>query len=494
MTLRPVILAGGSGTRLWPLSRDHYPKQFLALTSSKTMFQETLLRLDGIDGLEEPMVVCNEVHRFLVLDQMRELNVVPTTIIVEPVGRNTAPALTLAALRLAETDGEAGVDPVLLSSHSDHLVRDKKAFQSAVSEGVELAESGYMVTFGARPTSPETGMGYIRRGGTLGAGARNGAYVVDSFVEKPDLVTAESYLDSDDYYWNTGIFMMRASVWLSEINRYRPAIAKACASAYSNGQVDRDFYRPGAAEFIACPTDSIDYAVMENATRGDRRSGGSDSPAECAVVPIDAGWSDVGAWSSLWEEREQDGQGNVIEGDVLAESTRNALLLAQSRLLAAVGLEDVVVVETADAVLVVHKDKVQDVKQIVDRLRAAGRSEHESHRKVHRPWGTYEIVDSGDGFQVKRLTINPGSALSLQLHRQRAEHWVVVNGTAKVVKDNEEFTLEENESMYVPIGATHRLQNPGDVPLEIIEVQTGAYLGEDDIVRLQDDYDRHLDA
>ena len=490
MTLRPVILAGGSGTRLWPLSRDQYPKQFLPLTSTKTMLQETLLRLDGIDGLEPPTLVCNEVHRFLVLDQLRELNLTPSTIIIEPVGRNTAPALTLAALRSAEIDGEAGRDTILLSSHSDHLVKDPEAFQSAVTKGVELAESGYMVTFGAQPTSPETGMGYIRRGTAIRS---SGGYLVDSFVEKPDLTTAESYLETGDYHWNTGIFMMRASVWLSEIDRYRPDIAKACAAAYSNGEADGDFYSPGAAEFTASPADSIDYAVMENATRGDRKSEG-DSPAECAVVPMDAGWSDVGAWSSLWEERERDGEGNVIEGDVLAESTRNSLLTSQSRLLATVGLDDVVVVETADAVLVAHKDKVQEVKKIVEKLKAAGRTEHESHRKVHRPWGTYEIVDSGEGFQVKRLTINPGSALSLQFHRQRAEHWVVVSGTAEVVKDNQEFTLEENESMYVPIGSTHRLQNSGDVPLEIIEVQTGAYLGEDDIVRLKDDYDRHLDG
>ena len=478
MSLSPVILAGGSGTRLWPLSRENHPKQFLPLMGERSTFQETLTRLDGVDSAE-PIVVCNEAHRFLVLDQMRELERQPLAVVVEPVGRNTAPALALAALRLAETTEGSDHDPVMLSMHADHVIRDVDAFQSAVLSGLPLAERGQLVTFGVAPTIPATGYGYIKKGGELG----QAAWEVAGFVEKPDVETAKTFIDSGDYAWNSGLFMMKASVWLSRLKRDRPDIAAACSAATSNGHQDGDFYRPGAADFIACPSDSIDYAVMENVA-----SNGGLSQA--AVVDLDAGWSDIGAWAALWEERDHDADGNVVQGDVFSYATKNTLMLAQHRLLAAVGLEDMVVVETADAVLVARKEDVQDVKKVVERLRADGRTEHESHRKVHRPWGTYEVLDGGEGFQVKRMTVNPGAALSLQKHRHRSEHWVVVKGTAKVSSGDEQFSLSANESTYVRIGGTHRVENPGDAPLEIIEVQIGEYLGEDDIVRLEDNYRR----
>ena len=478
MTLYPVVLAGGSGTRLWPLSRENHPKQFLPLMGKRSTFQETLTRLDGID-VARPIVVCNEAHRFLVLDQMRELERQPQVVIVEPVGRNTAPALALAALRLTATTQGAVDDPVMLSMHADHLLRDVEAFQSAVLAGLPLAEQGQMVTFGVAPTSPATGYGYIKKGRELG----ESAWEIAGFVEKPDLEIAKTFIDGGDYAWNSGLFMMKTSVWLSRLKRDRPDIAAACSAASSNGHQDGDFYRPGAADFIDCPSESIDYAVMENvATNGGR------SPS--AVVDLDAGWSDIGAWAALWEECEHDADGNVVQGDVLSHSTRNTLMLAQHRLLAAIGLDDMVVVETADAVLVSRKDDVQNVKEVVERLRAEGRTEQASHRKVHRPWGAYEILGGGEGFQVKRLTINPGAAISLQKHRHRSEHWVAVKGTAKVSIEDEEFTLSANESTYVSIGTTHRLENPGDGPLEIIEVEIGDYLGEDDVVRLKDNYDR----
>ena len=501
MTLYPVILAGGSGTRLWPLSREHFPKQFLPLMGERTMFQETLSRLDGLEGVAPPLVVCNEVHRFLVTEQMREIGKRPLTVVVEPVGRNTAPALTLAALRLAEMAVASGEDPVMLEMHADNLIGDASVFQGVVQQGIPLAESGHIVTFGVVPTGPETGYGYIRQGEQLDVGggremtANSPVYRVSAFAEKPDLETATAHLDAGDYLWNPGIFMMRSSVWLSELERHRPDIAKACRAANSKGRTDGDFYRPREADFTVCPADSIDYAVMEPASGvvHDRSVGGRAPAgfAGCVVVPLDTEWSDVGAWSTLWEERDRDADGNVIQGDVYAQSTKNALLIAQHRLLATIGLEDVVVVETGDAVLVARKDRVQDVKEIVGSLKADGRTEQESHRKVHRPWGAYEIVDNGEGFQVKRLTVNPGAALSLQFHSHRAEHWVVVKGTAKVTRGEEVYTLAENQSTYVPEGTKHRLENLGDVPLEIIEVQSGTYLGEDDIIRLQDNYDRH---
>ena len=491
MTIYPVLLAGGSGTRLWPLSREHHPKQFLAMIGKQSMLQDTLARLDGMEGATDPLIVCNEAHRFLVVNQMREVGKRPLSILVEPAGRNTAPALTLAALRLQEIGQPPEQDPVMLVMPADAVVRDRSAFHAAVSVGASFASEGQMVTCGVVPDAPETGYGYIRKGESLGDASR-----VSGFVEKPDLETAKAYLETGEYLWNSGVFMMRTSVWLSELERHRPDIAEACRAACSDGQVDGDFYRPSADEFAGCPSESIDYAVMEKVAEdvlgtaisaGDRRTG-------CVVVPLDAGWSDLGAWSSIRKEREQDSDGNVIEGDVYAHSTEGALLLARQRLLAVVGMKDVVVVETGDAVLVAHRDHVEEVKEIVLRLGADERSEREVHPKVDRPWGTYEILDAGEGFQVKRLTLNPGASVSLQRHSHRAEHWVVVKGTAKVTRGDEVFLLAKNESTYVPKGTKHRLGNPGADLLEVIEVQSGSYLGEEDIVRFQDDYNRHVEG
>ena len=516
MTLHPVILAGGSGTRLWPLSRENHPKQFLPLLGPRSMFQETIARLYGWQYAAEPVVVCNEVHRFLAADQVRERGVRPHSIVVEPVGRNTAPALALASHRLADLDSVRGGDPVMLVMPADHLILDIGAFRATVESGAPLAEEGWIVTFGVAPTGPETGYGYIRMGmpvqrpadvpGERGHTSRGGrgavaaishpaAYRLDAFVEKPDPGIARDYVDSGEYLWNSGIFMMRASVWLAELARRRADIASACRAAHSSGQVDGDFFRPGANEFVACPSDSIDYAVMESAgsPTGTDDTASSAGP-KCAVVRLDAGWSDIGAWSALWEEQDRDPDGNVVQGDVYAQGTENSLLIARHRLLATVGLRDAIVVETSDAVLVADKREVQGVKELVERLKADERTEHEDHRKVHRPWGSYEIVDGGEGFQVKRLTVNAGAAVSLQMHHHRAEHWVVVRGTARVTKGEEVSLLEENQSTFVPKGVTHRLENPGDEFLEIIEVQTGGYLEEDDIVRFQDDYNRHREG
>ena len=496
MTLHPVILTGGAGTRLWPISREYYPKPFLVLTGERSMFQEAISRLEGIKEVAPPIIVCNEEHRFLVAEHMRQVGKTPSTIVLEPVGRNTAPALTLAALELAHMCGDSqGLDaenPVMLVMPADHVIRDVATFQSAVRQGAVLAESGSLVTFGVVPTAAKTGYGYIKKGRAIEqTGKRKRSrrritpFCVDAFVEKPDRATAERMVESEDYLWNSGIFMMSVSVWLEQLERHRPDIVEACRSAYAQGHRDGDFYRPNAEAFTACPSDSIDYAVMEKAVGGP-----SHSRAKCAVVPLDAGWSDIGAWSALWDVSERDAQGNVIRGDVYADSMSDSLLIGQHRLLAAVGLGDVIVVETADAVLVAHKDRVQDVKALAERLKLEHRPEQENHRKVHRPWGSYETVDAGPRFQVKRLTVNPGATLSLQKHRHRAEHWVVVKGTAKVTRGDEEFTLTENQSAYVPVGMTHRLENPGTVPLEIVEVQSGSYLGEDDIVRLEDRYNR----
>ena len=499
MALVPVILAGGSGTRLWPLSREYYPKQFLNLTGQRSMLQETICRLDGIQEVSPPIIVCNEEHRFLVAEHTRQLGKTSSSIILEPEGRNTAPALTLAALSLVDAPkGSDSRDPVMLVMPADHVIRDVATFQSVVRQGVALADMGCLVTFGVAPTSPETGYGYIKKGeafdtpeGNDSGKGRNAveSFRIAAFVEKPAEPKAERMLESGDHLWNSGIFMMRASVWLKQLELHRSDIAEACRTAHAGCHLDGDFYRPDADAFVACPSDSIDYAVMERVPRGPKSSS-SPSP-DCVVLPLDAGWSDVGAWSVLWDEGDQDAQGNVIQGDVHAHSMRNSLLIGQHRLLAAVGLEDVIAVETADAVLVAHKDYVQDVKALVAQLKQEQRPEQENHRKVHRPWGTYETVDSGPEFQVKRLTVNPGAALSFQMHRQRAEHWVVVKGTAKVTKGDQEFTLTENQSTYVPMGTRHRLENPGATPLEIIEVQSGSYFGEDDIVRFDDRYNRH---
>lgn len=485
MALYPVILAGGSGTRLWPLSRELYPKQFLTLLGSQSLLQQTVSRLDGMNAAP-PLIVCNEEHRFLVAEHIMQMGKSPSSIILEPQGRNTAPALTLAALALKDSSA----DPVMLVMPSDHIINDASAFQGIVQQGEALAQSGHIVTFGIVPVSPETGYGYIKKGAVLNPGAGNGSatsFELASFVEKPDRGTAEQMLKTDEYLWNSGIFMMKASVWLQELERHRSDIAGICQEAHAQGHRDGDFFRPDPRLFASCPSESIDYAVMEPAS-GDGSSTGS---ASCVVLPLDSGWSDLGAWSTLWEQGKQDDQGNVIQGDVHASYMKDSLLLSRHRLLAAVGLEDVIVVETADAVLVAHKEHVQDVKALVSQLKAEHRPEQLNHRNVHRPWGFYETVDLGPRFQVKRLTINPGAALSLQMHHHRAEHWVVVRGTATVTIGDEVSLLTENQSTYVPVGAVHRLENSGSIPLEIIEVQTGSYLGEDDIVRLEDRYNRY---
>ena len=498
MTVQPVILAGGAGTRMWPLSRELYPKQFLSLTGKSSMLQDTISRLSGIGKLSSPVIVCNEEHRFLVAEHTRQLGAATASIILEPEGRNTAPALTLAALALmGHRQDDAMDDPVMLVMPADHIMRKPGVFRSAVKQGSALAAQGCLITFGIVPTEPKTGYGYIRKGEQLSMDTRKRSsanvapFRLGAFVEKPDEATARQMIDSEEYLWNSGMFMMQASVWLDQLERHRPDIAEACRDAYAQGTQDGDFFRPDADRFRSCPSDSIDYAVMERVVDPNRSTSSDGHQPECVVLPLDAGWSDVGAWSAVWEEGEQDAQGNVIRGDVYAQSMRNSLLIGQHRLLSAVGLDDVIIVETADAVLVAHKDSVQDIRELVARLKAEDRPEQQNHRQVRRPWGTYETVDSGPRFQVKRLTVNPGAALSLQMHHHRAEHWVVVEGTAKVTRGDEEFLLTENESTNVPVGVTHRLENPGTIPLELIEVQSGAYLGEDDITRFEDRYDRH---
>ena len=472
--LQPVILSGGSGTRLWPLSRRAYPKQFLALVDDATLLQSTAARLDDLSGgvdVASPLIVCNEAHRFLVAEQLRASGHAASNILLEPVGRNTAPALTLAALDvLAE-------DPLLIVMPADHVVQDVEAFSRAVAAGLEHAAAGKVVTFGIVPDSPHTGFGYIRAGDAVD----EGVLALQGFVEKPDRATAEGYIASGDYFWNSGIFVLRASRWMTLIERFRPDIASAVRGAYEAGQRDLDFYRAAQDAFAASPSDSIDYAVMEPL---------SQQAGECLVVPLDAGWSDIGAWSALWEVSPQDEAGNACHGDVMAVDAHDNLLHAQHRILAAVGVHDLVVVETPDAVLVAHKSHAQEVKRITERLDAEGRNEGEFHRRVHRPWGAFEGVDQGERFQVKRLSVKPGAALSLQMHHHRAEHWIVVSGTARVTCDDRVFLLSENESTYIPIGTKHRLENPGTIPLEIIEVQSGSYLGEDDIVRFDDVYNR----
>jgi mannose-1-phosphate guanylyltransferase/mannose-6-phosphate isomerase len=473
----PVILSGGAGTRLWPLSRELYPKQLLPLLGEKTMLQETLLRLEGVADLAPPLVVCNEEHRFMVAEQMRLIGHADVTILLEPVGRNTAPAVAVAALQATA----AGDDPLLLVLPADHAIRDAAALRAAVAAGRQPADRGALLTFGIVPTAPETGYGYIRSGGPLGdpsaLSPQLSALTIAEFVEKPDRATAERYLASREYFWNSGMFLFRASALLGELERWAPEILAGCRRAFAGRRADLDFVRLDAAVFAECPGNSIDYAVMERTDRG-------------AVIPLDAGWSDVGSWAALWAAGRPDAAGNVCHGDVVEIDARNSYLYAGSRLLAAVGVDDLVVVETADAVLVAAKDRVQEVKRVVEHLKASGREEHLLHRRVNRPWGSYEGIDSGSGFLVKRITVNPGAALSLQRHRQRAEHWVVVRGTARIVCGEDILTRGANQSVYIPIGAVHRLENPGSEPLEIIEVQTGGYLGEDDIERLEDVYGR----
>ena len=487
MTIYPVILAGGAGTRLWPLSREYYPKQFLPLISaSSSMLQETLARLALIEEAAPPILVCSELHRFIITDQLREAGVEATSIVVEPAGRNTAPALTLGALR-AQDASDDDDDPILLVTHSDHLITEPQRFLDAFRVGMALASDGDVVTFGVPPTGPETGYGYIEMGTQIES-VDGPAFAIQSFVEKPDRPTATQYCESGRYLWNSGIFMMRASVWLEQLERHRPDIADAVREAYLNGSDFFEYFRPDEDAFLNCPSESIDYAVMEGA--GSSRESQDDGTTGFAVVPIDVGWSDIGSWSTLWDRREKDDQGNVVQGDVYTDATRNSLVIGQHRLVAAIGLDDMVVIETADAVLVAHKDRVQDIKGIVERLRKDRRPEADVHRRVHRPWGSYDVLDAGDGFQVKRLTISAGASVSFQFHHHRAEHWIVVRGTAKVTKGDEVILLKENESISIPQGMKHRLENPGTTPLEVIEAQMGEYLGEDDIIRLEDNYNR----
>ena len=471
--LTPVILSGGAGTRLWPLSRELYPKQLLALTGARTMLQQTVLRLEGLTTAA-PVIVCNEAHRFLVAEQLRQLHVTPRATVLEPFGRNTAPAIALAAhAALKGLAGDANaVDPVLLVLPADHVIRDVVAFQRAVRAALAAAEAGQLVTFGVVASSPETAYGYIQRGEPSGP-----AFRIARFVEKPNSERAREFIQSGDYYWNSGMFVFRARRYLQELQRFQPEMARICEAAFRTAQADLDFTRIAAASFEACPADSIDYAVMEKT-------------ADAAVVPLSAGWSDVGSWSSLHEASEADAHGNVIHGDVLLEDTRGSYLYSESRLVTAVGMRDHVVVETKDAVLVAPKNRVQDVKKLVQLLKERGRYEHSLHREVFRPWGSYDSIEAGGRFQVKRLKIKPGASLSLQMHHHRAEHWVVVAGTARITRGDDVFLLEENQSTYIPIGTRHRIENPGMIPLEIIEVQSGSYLGEDDIVRFEDVYGR----
>ncbi len=469
-SLQPVLLSGGSGTRLWPLSREAYPKQFLALAGEDTMLQATWRRVAALSDAA-PLVVANEDHRFLVAEQLRVIGAPAARIVLEPVGRNTAPAIAAAAL-VAMADGS---DPLLLVLPSDHVVRDAEAFRAAVTAAMPAAEAGALVTFGIVPQAPETGFGYIQ------ADAGEGVRRVLRFVEKPDAATAQSYLDDGGYFWNSGMFLFRASRYLEELGRHRPDIADAARAACAHLDHDAlsqggEFLRLDRDAFAASPSESIDYAVMEKTDAA-------------MVLPVDIGWNDVGSWSALWEVSEQDGDGNAHHGDVIAIDSRNSYAYAR-RLVALVGVDDLVVVETDDAVLVAAKDKVQEVKQVVARLKADQRSQAALHREVHRPWGSYDSVDAGDGFQVKRIKVKPGAALSLQSHERRAEHWIVVRGTARVTRNNDVFELFANQSTYIPIGAKHRLENPGTDMLELIEVQSGDYLGEDDIVRYEDVYGR----
>ena len=466
--LVPVILSGGAGTRLWPLSREMYPKQLLALTSKRTMLQETATRLAGVAGAQPPIVVCNEAHRFTVAEQLRALGLTASAILLEPAGRNTAPAVALAALKAQEIDPEA----TIVVAPADHVIRDTSAFQAAATVAARLAQVGKLVTFGIVAHAPETGYGYIRRGEGTGP-----AYPVAQFIEKPPLDLATQFVASGDYFWNSGMFVFKAGRYLTELAAFAPDILEASSAAYRAAKTDLDFVRIDKAAFEKCRGESIDYAVMEK-TR------------DAVVLPLDAGWSDVGSWSSLFDALPADEEGNVLQGDVMVHDTHDCYVHSTSRLVAAVGLDDHIVVETKDAVLVAPKDRVQDVKELVARLKKSGRSETAWHREVFRPWGSYDSIDNGERFQVKRLSVNPGGVLSLQMHHHRAEHWIVVKGTARVTCNDKTFLLSENESTYIPIGATHRIENPGKVALHIVEVQSGSYLGEDDIVRFEDNYGR----
>lgn len=467
--LIPVLLSGGVGSRLWPVSRESFPKQFLPMTGTDSLLVQTLRRSGQVSDVADPILVCNEDHRFLVAEQLRGAGIKAAAILLEPVGRNTAPAVAAAALQALTGDSDA----ILLVLPADHVITQPEAFAEAVANGLAAAKAGALVTFGIVPTAPETGYGYIRCGEAQGSQV----FALREFVEKPDLATAESYLASGDYYWNSGMFLLRADSYLAELETHAPAMLAAVREALAGARQDLDFTRLDAAAFKQCPSDSIDYAVMEHTTRG-------------AVVPLSCGWSDVGSWSSLWDVEAKDDHGNACSGDVMLHDTDNTYVRAESRLVATVGVDNLIVVETSDAVLVADKSKVQDVKHIVNALKKQARAEAILHKRVYRPWGSYESLVNAGRFQVKRIVVNPGAQLSLQMHHHRAEHWIVVSGTAQVTCGDKEYLLSEDQSTYIPLGNRHRLANPGVIPLEIIEVQTGSYLGEDDIVRFQDVYGR----
>ncbi|WP_283254633.1 mannose-1-phosphate guanylyltransferase/mannose-6-phosphate isomerase [Luteimonas galliterrae] len=467
--LHPVILSGGSGSRLWPLSRQNLPKQFLALVGDLSLFQETIRRAEALPDVQLPVTVCSEDHRFMVGEQLQAIGVGNGGILLEPIARNTAPAIALAAQHLIAKDPDA----TMLVLPADHLIEDEAAFREAIVRAASLAEQGWLVTFGIQPDYAETGYGYILRGEAL-----EGGYRIERFVEKPDQATAERYLAEGSYAWNSGMFLFKAQRYLDELSRHAPAMLDAVRNAYADAEADLDFIRVGKQAFAESPNDSIDYAVMEKTERA-------------AVVPVSCGWSDIGSWSSLWSVAERDADGNLYDGDVISIDTRDSLVHASARrMIATIGVEELIIVDTPDATLVARKDRVQDVKAIVDKLKAAGRQEHLFHRKVYRPWGSYDSIDMGERFQVKRIVVKPGAALSLQKHAHRAEHWIVVSGTAEVTCDDRVFDLRENQSTYIPLGSVHRLRNRGTEPVELIEVQSGGYLGEDDIVRLEDVYGR----
>jgi len=464
----PVILCGGAGTRLWPLSRELYPKQLLALVNDYSLLQNTVTRCDGHPDVTPPILVCNEEHRFLVAEQLREVEIAPASIILEPEGRNTAPAVALAAHEVLKREDDA----ILVVLPSDHVISQTDVFLDALTRAIDLAKTGALVTFGVVPDKPETGYGYIRKGLSV-----EDAYRVDKFVEKPDLATAVEFFQSGLYLWNSGMFVFKASVFLKELAKQKPDIATAMTKATNVSKSDLDFTRVNAEAFRASPSDSIDYAVMENTT-------------EAIVIPLDAGWSDIGSWDALWKISEKDENNNTLVGDVVVNDVENSYVWSGHRLVSVIGLKDVVVVETADAVMVASMDQAQNVKAVVNHLKEGGREERTFHRKVYRPWGFYEGLDAGPAFQVKRLSVNPGASLSLQLHHHRAEHWVVVNGVATVTVGEKVFNLNKNESCYIPTETRHRLQNLTEMPVEIVEVQSGSYLGEDDIVRFDDHYGR----
>jgi mannose-1-phosphate guanylyltransferase/mannose-6-phosphate isomerase len=470
----PVILAGGSGTRLWPLSRKLYPKQLIDIYNKNTMLQNTLMRLDGLDELAAPVVVCNDAHRFMTAEQLQEMDIVPHSIILEPIGRNTAPAIALAAIKLLEREE----DPIMLVLPADHVIENISHFHEKISQGTAFASQGFLITFGIVPSSPETGYGYIKKGKMIDSASQ--ACAIECFVEKPDYAHAKAYVASEEYCWNSGMFMFKASVIIEELEKYAPDMLACCRQVMASGTQDLDFFRINRELFEKIDSDSIDYAIMEKTGKG-------------MMISLAAGWNDLGSFDALWQTGNKDQDCNVLKGDILTQDVKDSYIHSESRLVAAVGLEKFVIVETSDAVLVAPRDRVQEVKKIVGQLNTKQREESVTHRKVYRPWGNYETIDMSQRYQVKRITVKPGAKLSLQKHYHRAEHWTVVSGTAVVTKGDQEILLVENESTYIPLGTVHRLENPGTIPLELIEVQSGSYLGEDDIVRFDDVYGRKED-